>query len=72
MKINPPARSSSPTSLKKPRIMRHLDICNICLAAVRLGAPSAISEAGREIQPHQHLTDALPSGLPAPKASVRR
>jgi len=34
--------------------------------------PSAISEAGREIQPHQHLTEALGSGLRAPKAWARR
>src|SRR5258708_40028276 len=52
MKINPPASSSSPTSRKKPRIMRHL-------ISIAPKTQSAINGAAREIQPHQHLTGVL-------------
>jgi hypothetical protein len=48
MKINPPASSNSPTSRKKPRIMRHL-------VFIASKTQSAINGAAREIQPHQHL-----------------
>src|SRR6266478_2659762 len=60
MKINPPASSSSPTSRKKPRIMRHL-------YRSRPKTQSAISGAAREIQPHQHLISAFRPGLRAPE-----
>src|SRR5690349_4708379 len=53
MKMNPPARSSRPISRKKPRIMRHLDIC-------RPEGPSANTGGSPEIQPHQHLTHPFP------------
>src|SRR5947208_2138788 len=49
MKMNPPARSSRPTSRKNPRIMRHLNIC-------RPQRLSANTGGTPEIQPHQHLT----------------
>src|SRR6187431_1599987 len=53
MKMNPPARSSRPISRKKPRIMRHPDIC-------RPERPSANTGRSPEIQPHQHLTRPFP------------
>src|SRR3977135_1332938 len=59
MKMNPPASSNSPTSRKKPRIMRHL-------IAVAPEMPSAISGAAGEIQPHQHLIRVLQTGFPVP------
>src|SRR5664279_1422630 len=48
MKMKPPASSNSPTSRKKPRIMRHL-------MSVSPKTQSGISGAAEEIQPHQHL-----------------
>src|SRR3981081_154947 len=59
MKMNPPASSNSPTSRKKPRIMRHL-------IAVAPEMPSAISGATGEIQPHQQLIRGLQAGFPVP------
>src|ERR1700722_5399479 len=57
MKIKPPASSNSPTSRKKPRIMRHL---------IPAGPKpqSAISGGPREIQPHQHLICTFKIGSP--------
>src|SRR5579871_5611769 len=51
MKMKPPANSSNPTRRKKPRIMRH----PLSLGVSRCPAPSAISGAAQEIQPHQQL-----------------
>src|SRR6266699_3498252 len=62
MKMNPPANSSSPTSRKKPRIMRHPP------SVTPPKTLSAITGATGEIQPHQYLMGALRSGRPRPAA----
>src|SRR5258705_9344424 len=63
MKMNPPASSSSPTSRKKPRIMRHP------LSVAPPKRPSANTGTIGEIQPHQYLmSPARPYG-PALSAS---
>src|SRR6266478_5076691 len=50
--MNPPASSKSPTSRKKPRIMRHLILS-------RPKVQPAINGVAAEIQPHQHLIGVL-------------
>src|SRR6266478_8176948 len=59
MKMNPPASSKSPTSRKKPRIMRHLILSHP-------KAQPAINGMAAEIQPHQHVIGVLRAGLPVP------
>src|SRR6266481_1786259 len=59
MKMKPPANSNSPTSRKKPRIMRHL-------VFVSPKTQSGISGAAEEIQPHQHLIGVFRPGVPPP------
>src|SRR5258707_13682318 len=59
MKMKPPARSKSPTSRKKPRIMRHLILSHP-------KAQPAINGMAAEIQPHQHVIGVLRAGLPVP------
>src|SRR3989440_12985322 len=56
MKMNPPASSNSPTSRKKPRIMRHLILSNP-------KAQPAINGMAAEIQTHQHVIGVLRAGL---------